>query len=69
MHADRELMMLPPTIANLRFLEPHASAADAVAAGEAAGPPPCILPKIRLSDEGRFAGISVPGDADYDELD
>lgn len=68
MHADRQLTMLPPTIDNLRFLEPHASAAAAVAAGEAAGPPPCILPKIRLSDEGKFIGIALPGDADYDDL-
>ncbi len=47
MQADGELMMMPPTMANLRFLEPHATAAAALAAGAAIERPPCILPKIR----------------------
>lgn len=68
MHADRELMMLPPTIASLKFLEPHRTSADAVAAGEAAGPPPRILPKIKFSPEGKMIGIAMPWDPGYDEL-
>ena len=63
-----ELMMMPPTIANLRFLEPHSTAAAALAAGAAVEHPPCVLPKIRRDAEGRIVGVAMPGDADYDEL-
>jgi 8-oxo-dGTP pyrophosphatase MutT (NUDIX family) len=68
MQADGELMMMPPTMANLRFLEPHESAAAALAAGAAIEQPPCILPKIRRDPDGRILGIAMPGDADYDAL-
>ena len=68
MHAEHELMMLPPTIANLKFLEPHRTAADAVAAGEAEGPPPRIMPKIKFSPEGKMIGIVMPDGPGYDEM-
>ena len=64
-----ELMMMPPTVTNLRFLLPHASAADALAAGAAVDRPVCILPKLRRDDGGRVVGVAMPGDADYDDLD
>lgn len=63
-----ELQLMPPTIANLQFLGAHDAVASAMAAARAMGTPPCILPKIRIVD-GRMAGISMPGDADYDSLD
>jgi hypothetical protein len=63
-----ELQLMPPTVTNLRFLESHLDVAAALEAARAVGTPPCILPKIRSVD-GRVVGISMPGDADYDELD
>ena len=69
MQAEGELMMMPPTMANLRFLEPHACADDALAAGAAVDRPVCTLPKLRRDDDGRIVGIAMPGDDDYDALD
>lgn len=66
--AAGELTMMPPTISNLRFLESFATAADALAAGAAIDRPPCILPKLRLSDSGQMLGVLLPGDAGYDDL-
>lgn len=64
----RELMMLPPTVANLQFLASHATVDDAMEAAVAVGTPPCILPRLRIVD-GRLAGIVLPGEPGYDELD
>jgi 8-oxo-dGTP pyrophosphatase MutT (NUDIX family) len=66
--AAGELQLMPPTVTNLRFLDAHTSVASAMQAAWAVGTPPCILPKIRLSPEGRIAGIAMPGDPDYDSL-
>jgi 8-oxo-dGTP pyrophosphatase MutT (NUDIX family) len=62
-----ELQLMPPTIANLRFLGDHADVVAAMAASWAMGTPPCILPKLKVVD-GRMVGIAMPGDADYDAL-
>lgn len=63
-----ELLMMPPTIANLRFVGAYPTADDALRAADAAGPPPRIQPKVRKDPDGRVVGVSMPGDADYDEL-
>jgi hypothetical protein len=63
-----ELQLMPPTIANLRFLQRFANVADALQAARAVGVPPVILPKLRIAD-GRVVGLAFPGDADYDSLD
>ncbi len=68
LQAAGELMMMPPTMANLRFLEPHPTAAAALAAGAAIEKPPCILPKLRRDADGRLVGVAMPGDPDYDNL-
>ena len=68
MQAAGDLMMMPPTMANLRFLEPHPSAAAALAAGAEIERPPCVLPKLRRDADGRLVGIAMPGDPDYDTL-
>jgi 8-oxo-dGTP pyrophosphatase MutT (NUDIX family) len=68
MQADGDLMMMPPTMANLRFLEPHANVTAALAAAALVENPPCVLPKIRRDADGRISGVSMPGDADYDDL-
>lgn len=60
-----ELAMIPPTIKNLEFLLPHATADAALdAAGRLASPRP-ILPKLRVDDDGRVTGIVLPDDPDY----
>ncbi len=63
-----ELQMFPPTVASLRFLQPHATAVDAMAAAKAVGIPPKIVPKIVLDAEGGVAGVKLAGDDGYDEL-
>jgi len=63
-----ELTMMPPTIENLRFLEPHQTAEAAVAAGAAVADPPCVLPKIRFGGDGKIVGVALPGDPDYGDL-
>ncbi|HUS41425.1 MAG TPA: hypothetical protein VMY16_02050 [Ilumatobacteraceae bacterium] len=68
MQAAGELMMMPPTMANLRFLEPHSTAAAALAAAALVENPPCVLPRIRRDADGRITGVAMPGDADYDDL-
>lgn len=63
-----ELAMIPPTTANLEFLADHRDAAAVMAAAHEAGPPPAILPRLRVDDEGRVTGVALPDDGDYDEL-
>lgn len=64
-----QLLMMPPTIANLRLVAPCASADEALQVADAVGAPPRIQPKLRRDDSGRVIGVSVPGDADYETLD
>jgi 8-oxo-dGTP pyrophosphatase MutT (NUDIX family) len=64
-----ELLMMPPTIANLRFVAGCENTAAALALADSVGTPPRVLPKIRRGPDGRPAGVSLPGDPDYDELD
>jgi 8-oxo-dGTP pyrophosphatase MutT (NUDIX family) len=63
--AAGELHLFPPTIRNLEFLDQHASAVSALAAGAAIESPPAIMPRLRYDDDGRFLGIVLPDDADY----
>ncbi|MFN3256092.1 MAG: NUDIX hydrolase [Ilumatobacter sp.] len=63
-----ELQMMPPTVANLRWLTPFSTPADAVAAGQALTEITPILPKLLRDESGRITGISRPGDADYDDI-
>ena len=69
MHDARELLMMPPTLANLRSLLPHESAASAIAAGAAADRPVCTQPRLILNDDGAVVGIRMPGEPGYDDLE
>jgi hypothetical protein len=62
-----DLQLMPPTIANLKFLDGNADVASAMSASWAVGTPPCILPKLKVVD-GRMVGIALPDDPDYDTL-
>lgn len=64
-----ELQIMPPTRANLRWLAGYATSDDAVAAGSDRRDIAPILPKIKVDENGRFIGISRPGDPDYLDLD
>lgn len=63
-----ELQMLPPTLANLRFLAGHDTIAAILSAARKLGVPPRILPKIRWAADGRIEAFLMPGDPGYDEL-
>jgi 8-oxo-dGTP pyrophosphatase MutT (NUDIX family) len=64
-----ELLMMPPTIANLRFVAQCASADEALEAADAVGAPPRIQPRLRRDGAGKVVGVSLPGDSDYETLD
>jgi 8-oxo-dGTP pyrophosphatase MutT (NUDIX family) len=66
--AAGELMMMPPTVANLEFLADFGTVAEAMATAKELPPPPCILPKIVFVD-GKIAGIKLPGEPGYDEIE
>ena len=62
-----ELQLMPPTVANLEFLGRHRTVDDAIDAARSIGVPPSILPKVRVVN-GRFMGVAMPDDPDYDSL-
>jgi hypothetical protein len=58
--AAKEIALLPPTIAMLKWLEPFATADDAIDGGARIGIPPCILPVLLTGPDGKFSGIQLP---------
>jgi 8-oxo-dGTP pyrophosphatase MutT (NUDIX family) len=66
MWRDGELQMFPPTVASLRFLEPHPTADAAIEAAAAVGVPLPIIPKVQLGDDGRITGVVLPGAEGYE---
>ena len=63
-----ELLMLPPTIANLRFLADHRTVDEAMHAARRVVTPPRILPKVVWGDDGRIVNLLMPGDDGYDDV-
>ena len=63
-----ELLMLPPTIANLEFLAAHSSVDEIMVAAGTIGTPPKLLPKVKWRDDGRIEALLMPGDAGYGDL-
>jgi 8-oxo-dGTP pyrophosphatase MutT (NUDIX family) len=63
-----ELTMMPPTVANLEFLAGFQSVDEAMSTARSLPAPPCILPKIVFVD-GKIAGIKLPGEPGYDEIE
>lgn len=66
--AAGELMMMPPTITNLKMLATFTSVDHAMQSALDMPTPECVLPKIRRNAEGGIAGVAMPGDADYASL-
>jgi 8-oxo-dGTP pyrophosphatase MutT (NUDIX family) len=66
-HRAGELFMIFPTIKNLEFLAPFATCAEVLAAADAIGRPPMILPRIVKRGEG--IAVLMPGDEGYDDAD
>jgi 8-oxo-dGTP pyrophosphatase MutT (NUDIX family) len=62
-----ELAMIPPTMKNLEFLLPHATADAALEAAGHLGTPRPILPKLRVDVDGRVTGVILPDDPDYED--
>ncbi len=63
-----ELLMLPPTIANLEFLATYSSVDEIIEAARKIGTPPKLLPKVKWRDDGRIEALLMPGDAGYNDL-
>jgi 8-oxo-dGTP pyrophosphatase MutT (NUDIX family) len=64
----RELFMIPPTIANIRYLARFSSTAEVLADAAAIASPPAILPRLVTTPEGKVTGVKLPGEPGYDEL-
>ena len=64
-----ELQMMPPTVANLRWLDGFETADEAVAAGAALTDIRRIVPRLKRDGEGRIVGVARPGDEDYDSIE
>lgn len=62
-----EIQMFPPTLACLRFLEPHATVAGAIAACAAVGIPERIVPRLVFDADERITSILLPGQPGFDE--
>lgn len=63
-----ELLMLPPTTVNLKFLSDHDSVASVLHSAGSIGQPTRVLPKIRLKPDGTMDALLMPGDSGYDDL-
>ncbi len=62
-----DLMMMPPTMACLKFLADHQTADSALAAAAAIGTPPKIVPKLKRGEPGTRLRIVLPGEPGYDD--
>ena len=65
---ERDLMLMPPTKANIEFLLPYKTADEVLAAAAQVGMPQTILPKLKIDSDGRVVGIAMPGDPEYAAL-
>lgn len=65
---EGDLMLMPPTAANIEFLLPHATAEDVLDAAARVGTPITILPKLRVDGDGRVTGVVMPGEPGYDSM-
>ena len=64
-----ELVMLPPTVANLRAIADCASTAEALEQADGPLRPERIQPRLRRDAAGVIVGVSLPGDDDFAALE
>jgi 8-oxo-dGTP pyrophosphatase MutT (NUDIX family) len=62
---EKDLMLMPPTKANIEFLLPFKTADEVLVAAAQVGMPQTILPKLKIDADGRVVGIAMPGDPEY----
>lgn len=62
--AAGELMMMPPTVSNLKFLAGFSTVDEAMATARTLPPPERVLPQIVWRD-GQIVGVLLPGDEGY----
>lgn len=62
---EKDLMLMPPTKANIEFLLPFATADEVMKAASQVSRPQAILPKLKTDADGRVVGIAMPGDPEY----
>ena len=62
---EKDLMLMPPTKANIEFLLPFKTADEVLSAAAQVGMPQTILPKLKIDSDGRVVGIAMPGDPEY----
>ncbi len=62
---EKDLMLMPPTKANIEFLLPYKTADEVLKAAAEVGMPQTILPKLKIDSDGRVVGIAMPGDPEY----
>lgn len=65
---EKDLMLMPPTKANIEFLLPHQTTDEVLAAAAKIGTPTTVLPKLTVDSDGRVTGIVMPGQPGYDDL-
>lgn len=63
-----DLLMLPPTMANLGFLADHASVSAVLDSAASLATPTRVLPKVRWKADGSMDALLMPTDAGYDEI-
>ena len=57
--AAGDLLLMPPTVAQLRFLAGCPDVTGALARADAAGPPACIMPTLEHDAGGRLLGVRL----------
>lgn len=63
-----DLLMLPPTTANLQFLADHDTVGSVLTAAGSLEQPRRVLPKVRWKADGTMDALLMPGDAGYDDI-
>jgi hypothetical protein len=62
-----ELFMIPPTIANIRYLAGFADVASLLADAASMAEPPPILPRLRYAGD-KVVGVVMPWEPEYATL-
>jgi 8-oxo-dGTP pyrophosphatase MutT (NUDIX family) len=65
---EGRLTMMPPTVANLRFLSEHRTSHAVIAAAAELDRPRPVLPRLRVDADGQVVGVAMPDDPDYATL-